>query len=185
MNTVEPIRDKSMVTDISDYLKIKNERDYVLFNMGIYVPMRISDLLKLKVRDVRNRSEISVREKKTGKEQKMPLNPLMKSILKSYIADKEDYEYLFASRQRNGSKQDKPISRQQAYNILNDAARHFMLSNIGCHTLRKTFGYHFYQQSKGIAELQEIFNHSSTNVTKRYIGLTQETKSNALKNFVL
>ena len=35
MNTVEPIRDFSMILDIADYLKSKNKRDYVLFMTGI------------------------------------------------------------------------------------------------------------------------------------------------------
>ena len=36
MNTVEPIRDMGMVMDIAEYLKEKNERDYVMFMFGIY-----------------------------------------------------------------------------------------------------------------------------------------------------
>ena len=36
MNTVEPIRDINTVMDIADYLKSKNERDYVMFMFGIY-----------------------------------------------------------------------------------------------------------------------------------------------------
>ena len=31
MKTVEPIRDINTVMDIADYLKSKNERDYVMF----------------------------------------------------------------------------------------------------------------------------------------------------------
>lgn len=45
MNTVEPIRDINTVMDIADYLKSKNERDYVMFMFGIYTGLRISDML--------------------------------------------------------------------------------------------------------------------------------------------
>ncbi|WP_298846637.1 hypothetical protein [uncultured Clostridium sp.] len=48
-----------------------------------------------------------------------------------------DEEYLFQSR-KGGNK---PISRVQAYRILNNAAKHVRLQEVGTHTLRKTFGY--------------------------------------------
>ena len=70
----------------------------------------------------------------------------------------------------------KPITRQQAYKILNDAAGKFGVERIGTHTLRKTFGYHFYQQTKDIATLKEIFNHSDISITFRYIGINQDIK---------
>ena len=67
MNTVEPIRDFSMILDIADYLKSKNKRDYVLFMTGIYLGRRVTDMLSFKVRDVKNKSYIYFREGKTNK----------------------------------------------------------------------------------------------------------------------
>jgi integrase len=57
-----------------------------------------------------------------------------------------------------------------AYKILRKVAERFHLEEVGTHTLRKTFGYHFYQQTKDVAMLQEIFNHSSPAITLKYIG---------------
>ena len=74
MNTVEPIRDLETVLDIADYLKIKNQRDYVMFMFGIYSGLRISDILKFRVRDVRDKDFISQREKKTRQEKRVPIN---------------------------------------------------------------------------------------------------------------
>ena len=51
MNTVEPIRDMKLIWDIEDYLKEKNERDFMMFEIGIFCGLRISDILKLQVRD--------------------------------------------------------------------------------------------------------------------------------------
>ena len=45
---------------------------------------------------------------------------------------------------------------------------------IGTHTLRKTFGYHCYQKYDDVVLLQKIFNHSSPQITLRYIGIEQE-----------
>ena len=55
MNTVEPIRDMDLVMDLAEYLKSNNERDYVLFMFGIYTGLRISDILKFRIRDVREK----------------------------------------------------------------------------------------------------------------------------------
>ena len=60
MNTVEPIRDLDVVMDIADYLKSKNDRDYVMFMFGIYTGLRISDILKFRVRDVRDKDAMNI-----------------------------------------------------------------------------------------------------------------------------
>ena len=67
MNTVEPIRDMNLVIDVADYLKSNNERDYVMFMFGIYTGLRISDILLFRVRDVREKDAVYIREEKTGK----------------------------------------------------------------------------------------------------------------------
>lgn len=171
MNTVEPIRDRETVMDIADYLKERNHRDYVLFMFGIYSGLRISDILKFRVRDVKGKKIIRIREKKTGKEKQFPINRELIPILEEYVAGKADYEFLFSNPHRN-----KPITRQQAYNILSDAGDVFGIESIGTHTLRKTFGYHIYQKTKDAAMLMDIFNHSDIHTTLRYIGVNQETK---------
>ena len=178
LNTVEPIRDVSLVNDIADYLREQSERNYILFLFGIYSGLRISDILKLRVRDVRGKEKIIMREKKTGKERKFPLNKVLKASLANYINTRKDYEFLFSSRQ--GCNQ--PISRQQAWSILRRAGRYFGLESIGTHTLRKTFGYHMYQQTHDIVTIQKILNHATQEYTLRYIGITQDTMDSAVKN---
>lgn len=171
MNTVEPIRDRDTVMDIADYLKASSVRNYVLFMFGIYSGLRISDILKFRVRDVKGKKTIRIREKKTGKEKQFPINRELIPILEDYVEGKPDYEFLFKNPHSN-----KPITRQQAYNILSDAGAEFGIENIGTHTLRKTFGYHIYQKTKDAAMLMDIFNHSDIHTTLRYIGVNQETK---------
>ena len=74
MNTVQPIRDMNTVMDIARYLKQNNERDYVMFTIGIYSGLRVSDILKLRVKDVRGKDYIAMREKKTKKEKRFIIN---------------------------------------------------------------------------------------------------------------
>lgn len=177
MNTVEPIRDMDVVLDVADYLKARNERDYVLFMFGIYTGLRISDILKFRVRDVKDKDAVYIREKKTGKEKRFPINSELKPIIENYIHGKKDFEYLFKSPHFPN----KAISRQQAYNILADAGAAFGISSIGTHTLRKTFGYHMYQQTHDAVTIKEILNHADISVTLRYIGINQDNKDKAIK----
>lgn len=177
MNTVEPIRDMNLVLDIADYLKAQRYRDYMLFIFGIYSGLRISDILPFRVRDLRDKDYIMIRETKTNKEKRFPINDELKPILREYIRDKKDYEYLFQSKQGKN----KPITRQQAYNILKGAANAFGMDAIGTHTLRKTFGYHMYQQTKDAVTIKEILNHSDISITLRYIGINQDIKDQTMK----
>lgn len=73
MNIVQPIRDKEIIQEIKEFYKKQNERNYILFLLGINTGFRISDILRLRVRDVEGWN-IVIREKKTRKikDVKMP-----------------------------------------------------------------------------------------------------------------
>ena len=178
MNYVEPIRDVALVKDIDEYLS-KNTRDQLLFEFGIYTGLRISDILKFKVYDVQ-KDTYTIREQKTGKQKSFEFNPILKKNLNEYIKGRENNEYLFKSRMGIN----KPISRVRAYQILKHLQKIFPAAgNIGTHTLRKTFGYHYYQQFKRVADLMFIFNHSSEEVTLRYIGVKTDEINKTFKDF--
>ena len=177
LNTVEPIRDTGTIWDMAEYLGEKSERNRIMFLFGIYVGIRISDILKLKVRDVKDKNSVAIREQKTGKERRFPINDELRPMLNRYIKGKADYEWLFPSRTG-----DEHLKRKQAYNIINEAGEKFGLEHIGTHTLRKTFGYHFYKQTGDIVKLQKIFNHSDFHITMRYIGIEQDEQDEAIRN---
>jgi len=182
MKYVQPIREMDLIEKLKVIFKKQNYRNYFLFIFGINSGLRISDILRLKVSDVRNKTHVVIIEKKTGKEKRFKLNTNLQTEVKEYISNMSNDEYLFTPV--NG-KSKKPISREMAWIILNKAAKELGLEEIGTHTLRKTFGYHFYQKTKDVALLQNIFNHSSPSVTLRYIGINQDIIDNALDEFNL
>lgn len=165
------------VRDIAQFLRKQSERNYVMFAFGIYSGLRISDILRMRVRDVKDKNYIYLREQKTNKEKRFVINSELKNILKEYIQGKEEYEYLFRATHRGN----KPLTRQQAYNILSEAGKKFGLEAIGTHTLRKTWGYHTYQITKDVVAIQEILNHSSPSITLRYIGINQDNKDKVMR----
>jgi integrase len=177
---VQPIRDKAKIEEIKSRLMHRSYRDNFLFTMGINTGLRISDLLSLKVKDVKERTHILIKETKTGKEKRFRINNNLKEAIEDYIKNMREEDYLFPS-----SRTGKPIGRVQAYRILNEVAKEVGLEEIGTHTLRKTFGYHFYQRTKDVALLQQIFNHSAPSVTLRYIGINQDVMDKAIDDFSL
>jgi len=148
--------------------------------LGIYVGLRISDILTFKVKDLKRRRQLTIYEKKTGKQKIFSIPDEFYSILNEYLDTRDDDEYIFKSRQGN-----KSITRARAYQILRQAGKQFGLENIGTHTMRKTFGYWYYKNYNDIVGLMKILNHASEAITKRYIGIDQEEMSRKQKNFKL
>jgi integrase len=175
LNLVQPIRDSKKVQAMKEYLKNENKRDYILFLLGVGTGLRISDILKLRKRDLLD-THIITREKKTGKPKRLRITPSIRKELNDYLKELEDDDYVIKSRQGFN----RPIDRSRAYTILKSAAANCNIKEIGTHTLRKTFGYHFYKQTGDIAMLMQLFNHSDEKITLRYIGITQDSMDEAM-----
>ena len=175
MEFVEPIRDKKKIEAMKKILRSESMRNYVLFVLGINSGLRINDLRQLKDTDVKKNSgrikeRIVIRETKTGKTKNYLINNSAKKALIEFLGETPPKgNFLFESR-----KGENPITRIQAYRILNNAAELVGIPNIGTHSLRKTFGYHAYKNGYPVALLQKLFNHSSEKDTLRYIGITQD-----------
>ena len=179
MNVVQPIKKLEDIQKIKKYLA-KKPRDVLLFSFGINTGLRISDILSLDVGDVKGRDYIEIREKKTNKYKKFPLNRFLKVEIEKFVKDKPPEQPLFYTQKHYR------LDRAQAYRILNKAAHVAGITEkIGTHTLRKTFGYHHYKKYNDIVLLQKIFNHSSPSVTLRYIGIEQDTIDESYMNFYL
>ena len=178
MNKVDAIKDIAVIHEILNYLMEQSERNHLLFAVGIYTGLRISDYIALRIIDVKGKEYIDITEKKTQKENRIPINEELKQIIRRYCSGKREYEYLFRSRKGNN----EPITRVQAYRILKSAAQEFNLQCIGCHTTRKTFGHFLYQMTGDIELVCKCLNHSEAKITARYIGLEQEEKDDAIKN---
>lgn len=198
MEYVYPIRDSEQVHEIERRLEERKDtekgwRQYMLFELGIYTGLRISDLARLKVDDLRGRDVLSMKEMKTKKITNLPLSKKIKRIIRNELKDLPGDQYVFLSPHKtkptknNPERQEgqpRPIDRRTAYNYVNDISREIGIDfKIGCHTLRKTFGYHFYKKTGKIGLLTIWFNHSKEEITKRYIGIDLDELSSYVKNF--
>ena len=112
----------------------KKPRDALLFSFGINTGLRISDILSLNVEDVKGRDYIEIREKKTNKYKKFPLNRFLKEEIDLFIEGLPSEQPLFYTQKHCR------LDRTHAYRILNKAAQAVgVKERIGTHTLRKTF----------------------------------------------
>ncbi|MBT2736610.1 tyrosine-type recombinase/integrase [Bacillus sp. ISL-7] len=174
MNKVEPIREAK---DIEVMKKALAGRNKLMFIMGVSFGLRISDLLELKIGDLRGKDFFIIGEEKTKKKGKITLSDTVKEEIAKL--DGADTDYVFQSRQGGN----KPISRVQAYRILNGAAKKAgildKIGSIGCHSLRKTFGYQLHKKGVDITRIMAIFGHSSPEITLAYIDITDEEISDA------
>ena len=88
--------------------------------------MRVGDLLKLKVEDVRNKKHIHNKEQKTSKAKRFLINTVLRKELDKYMKDMTKGEYLFQSKIGNN----KSLSRFQAYRIISSAGKEAGLERI-------------------------------------------------------
>lgn len=183
MSTTYPIKDKEALHAFKDYYRNTkpNLRNYTLIVMGLNTAFRIGDLLELRWQDVCQyngtlRKHICIGENKTEKNHMVPINDALRRTLKTYqvhCGGADMSAYLFPSpRCKN-----QPLSRYQAYRIIKNAANGCGLSeHISCHSLRKTFGYYAWKQGTPPAMLMDLYNHSSYQITKRYLGIEQDER---------
>ena len=194
MNTAQPIRSREDLTRIKDYYRIirPNSRNYLLIIMGLNTALRVSDVIRLKWRDVYDfqartcREHISLEEQKTGKASVIFLNDSVKAAIQEYRqflcgrdASLPEEDYIFGSYGRGETH----ISRVQVFRIVRQAAQACRIEGvISCHSLRKTLGYHAWKQGVQPVMLMNIFNHSSFQITRRYLGIEQDDRDNVFRN---
>jgi len=184
--TVDPIRDEKSIKKIKRKLK-SSPRDYLLFVMGINNGLRISDLLKIKVGDVRNLDAgetIGIIEQKTKKANVLMINKSIHEALHHYLNSKvlEDDHYLFQSRNRDDKGNHKPLARETVSKMVKTWTDG-MRGNYSTHSLRKTWGY--FQRVKFGVSFEVIckrYSHSSPAITMRYLGIEDKEVNDILLN---
>lgn len=202
--TVYPIKTHKDIIAMANWLYEHKNNKYVLaFTLGINLGLRANELLDLKmnqvfspdgsvrlIEDEEDASDgIDIYQSKTKKHRTVFLNTACKDALEWAFPIKGAYlhsgEYLFPSRE-GGAIQVGTFRK-----VLKEAAAACGLKqNIGTHTCRKTWGWHQYKYNSekanlDITMLQRAFGHSSSEVTLRYLGITDEEDKALYKNMCI
>ncbi len=206
---LQPIRDMATVFRITEELShlktIRGRRMYLMWVVGVNMGMRISDMIDLRVGDLRGKRGYTYlphkQEHKKGVHKiTIPIPPDVQEVVNARCADMPDNAWLFPSRKKKPTKKKRPteikspnnrerpinvgaISRQQALRDMKEIGRICGIADkIGCHTMRKTFGYHYYQKTHDLSILQKWFYHESPETTLIYIGVTFENFQQMVNN---
>ena len=137
-----------------------------MFQIGIGTGMALQEILKLKNKDVKGKSSISVsigaREIVTTYE----FSEEDQKIIDELVKDKDPDGYLILGHTNSTA----PLSREQAYRVFKAVGQSVGISAIGAQTMRKTYAWRYYKSTGDITYLQHMFNHASPAITYIYIG---------------
>jgi integrase len=179
--TMEPIRDRKQINDIKNWLLNEQGVKYsFLFLLGVNTGLRISDLLRLRVRDVKDKAVLTVVMEKTEKEVKIPLNFFIRQEITQYVEFKSENEYLFLNRSRSGA-----ITRQRVSQVFKKVSAAFKIEKFNTHSMRKTFGYWYYLEKKDVYFLMKLFGHKTQAQTLDYIGIELDMLRDSIESFSL
>ena len=140
--------------------------------------LRASDVLSLTWADIINRSYLVKTEKKTGKTRKIAFSErTQRYVDEAYLLMKKPNpnELIFKSKVTG-----EALTIQYIKKIIKKWKDRYLINigNFSTHTFRKTFGRYVYDTAKdksnALLLLNQIFKHSTIEVTKVYIGLRQE-----------
>ena len=179
---VDPIKKLKDIKAIKKLLANK-PRDLALFTIGINTNLRASDLLRLKVgqvKDLKAGDTFEIREKKTGKARRITLNKTCITAIQNLLASKQyqDGDYLFQSQRRH------VLTVPSVHKLVKAWCSEINLKgNYGSHTLRKTWGYH-QRVTFGVdlPRLMVCFNHSTQRQTLDYLCIQPEEIKDVYEN---
>ncbi len=162
---------------IRGLLRARNElRELALFETGISVVLRASDILRLTVHDVMSQGEIleefDVRQKKTNLNVHVSLSDGARDALKAYIAahDMHPNERLWK------------IGRLRYSQIVKDWAKMVNADPrfYSTHSIRRTYPTYIYAKTGSHEVARQLLGHQNLSRTATYLGVEQE-ETHAIK----
>lgn len=184
---------KSDLKKIRQYLLEKQNIHLLAFiNIGINTALKITELSKMRLENIKPDWSIDIFDNKNQKKQNIKFNEVcINSIkqLKDFYKEKgfsPDEGYLFKSLSFHNINQkiDKPITT-------NGVSRQFVRLKeildipypIGTQSLSKTWGYYVYIETKDIFLVMKVLNKKTPEETLKYIGYSEDDNLVNFNNF--
>ncbi len=154
-------------------------RDAMLFGVGVYCALRVSDLLAMTWEDI-DGERIKIHEKKTGKYREIPISKELEEIIgRAAELCPEPTGKIFLSF--SGNNKGGVMSGQAVNDVIRKVFDEYKVryeGNASSHLFRKTLGRRVMEKSnydgKSLILLSEALNHSNPVVTMTYLGLRQK-----------
>lgn len=170
MNKVDVIKSIDDIHKIEEGLLRGDYKNYLMFLMGINTGIAINQLLALQVKNILKEDGTILNSLIINKNE-YKLNDTVRESLKKYLSEHleiiKNNSYLFSAHHTN-----IPMDQTHANMILNVVSNKAGINiRFGTHTLRKTYGYHFYQKHHDLKYLRKLYNHAADCITAEYIGI--------------
>lgn len=163
MNKTKPVQDSVSYRRMQKACTRRGAVYGLMWEIGCLTGFRISDILRFRVCDM-TYPVFRFTEKKTGHVREVKIPTPLCSVIKRHISrfNLKPYDYIIFSRTKGKRA---PVSRQQAYNVIRSAASELNLKDIGTHSMRKTYAYNKFSETKSLKALQSDFGHKYPSTT--------------------
>jgi integrase len=153
-------------------------RDLAMFNMAIDSKLRSCDLVRLRVRDIGQGSQVSKRaiimQRKTRNPVQFEITEQTRAAVHTLIVENrlEAQDYLFSSLYSPPYH----ISTRQYAKLLKDWVASIGLdpAAYGTHSIRRTKATLIYQRTKNLRAVQLLLGHKKLESTVQYLGIELE-----------
>lgn len=161
--------------------RLYRDGDYrmsLFIGCGCFFGLRVSDIRKLTLGMLLNDDKFVLNEQKTGERRVIKINAdFQKHVQLCYnaleISDMDEACFL--------SRKNMVLTTQRINVRLKEIKKRYnvKIDNFSCHSLRKAFGRKVFESSgenaqMALVKLSELFNHSSVQITKIYLGLREK-----------
>ena len=190
MEEVDAVKSDSQREQIESRLAERGPLYLDVWKLGLNTALRISDLLSLKIDDVReldpDHPALEVVESKTGKTRRITLNRGALDVVTRRLERHPTDVWLFQSSWRARRLEPRPITRRAVsyvFAAVGDEVRPRV--RLGTHSMRKTRGYSMHQAGISIEHVCKMLGHGHPAVTMRYIGIDADSIRKNYEDFVL
>ncbi|MBJ2065674.1 tyrosine-type recombinase/integrase [Serratia odorifera] len=157
-----------------------------VFKFGLNVSLRIADLLTLTYEEVLG-GKIRIKESKTkgvkGKAvREIPVTAAAMKIAKARRKANPEHVYLFQNDSRRSTG--KPITKEAVIRAFAKANEEYVThKHVSTHTMRKTPARIMWDEGVPLEIISSRLNHSSTDVTLRYLDITKDQVNETYQNY--
>jgi site-specific recombinase XerD len=175
------------VLDSPAHGTLRGLRDRAILHILFYTGCRISEVARLRVRDIREDGGYTVLDfiVKGGKRNRLAIHPELQKMLKEYLdisghGRMPDYALILTTRKRPGKRLPEPMSREQMYNLFMKYAKAAGLpADVTPHTARATFITQALEKNCPIEAVKRSVGHSRISTTQMYDKRTAKHRESA------
>ncbi|MGY6275739.1 tyrosine-type recombinase/integrase [Methylomonas sp. MgM2] len=166
---------------------ISGKRDYALIATLLATGLRRSEIINIRLSDYNTRNGmLTIQAGKGNKQRTAYLNTDTRRIVKQWINDRnlqlDSEDYLFSPITKAGTIQDRKLSSQAVYAIIQQRADQAQIERIRPHDFRRTFVTHLLEAGIDMNTTRQLAGHNDIQTTARYDLRDQKAQRRALQS---